>query len=324
MTVQAADRNRWLLRVLLVAAAGLLLTVLWFSTAVRASAQDEVAGDGAVDLTTAPAAPTVADAPPDGLEPPGNDPVTPVADEVAPEPAPPTDVPAPFAAVEEVLDPAPPLVEEAPPEVVPAPEVPEPPVEETAVEAVAPVAPTVEARVAAAVAEPLVLSPVLDASLPLTSPQPVARRVHTAERHPSTPAVAAADPAAPVAEVDPCPPVAPPVVATARPVRGWSHGLDGGGGPGSPDDPAPVAVSPPSVEHARGGTSRGDDPRPSDGQAAGLPAWASTATSSGRSGPDGALPSDVEPPQLRVLSSRAGPCPGHVPAPDVEILDLPA
>ena len=56
MTVQGVDRNRWLLRVLLVVGAGLLLTVLWFSTLRAARRRTRCAGEGDVDPTTAPAA----------------------------------------------------------------------------------------------------------------------------------------------------------------------------------------------------------------------------------------------------------------------------
>jgi DNA polymerase-3 subunit gamma/tau len=152
-------------------------------------------------------------------------------------------------------------------------------------------------------------------------PQVAARRVHTAEHHPSTPAAAVAVPAA---AVDPCPPVAQPVAATARPASSWSHGLDGDGWPRHRNDPAPVAVvSPPSVEHVRS-PQRGDDPSPSGEPSAVLATAVSSASSGGRTGADGDLPAGVQPPQLRVLSSRAGPCAGLVPAPHVEILDLPA
>ncbi|WP_157465592.1 hypothetical protein [Cellulomonas sp. Leaf395] len=352
MTVQGVARNRWLLRVLLGVATCILLTVLWSSTAAHASpdgsAQDEVSqgnvpqgngphgngphgnglqdnvpqGNGPPDglprddLATTPG--VTPGGPPADPVAPVDDAVPPVAEAVEPAPAPATDAPV-SVPVEEVLEPAlPPAVEEppAPQDSVP----PLPPAEALAPETST--LPPVAEEGAAEVADDLAsrLTPALVAPPSSTRPPLTTPRRRAPEYRPAAPAVPAAVPAT---AQDPCPPVAQPVVATARPVISWSRGLDGRGG-SLPDDPPPVAVSPPSLEHLRSGSSRGDDPRPPGGPAAGLPTSQSAPSSSARARADAELRADVEPPQLRVLSCRAGPCPSPVPTPHVEILSSPA
>ncbi|MDQ0375214.1 hypothetical protein [Cellulomonas humilata] len=314
MTEQGVVGTRWLLRALLVVCAGLLLTVLGFSTSAHAADDAPGQGDAA---TTEPSTPV------DDPVPAADDPDAPVVATTMLATVPVVDETEPVGSVPEVLEPA-----ESLPEVLSAPEVPSdlPP----EVDAPATPLPVVVDVRAAEVVGTLTPSsaPALDAlrpPAPLLSTSPRARAV---EHRPMTPA--AADTSAPAVPVPaavvaqtPCPIVAAPVVATARPTSPWSRGVDGGNRP-QPDDLPPVVVAPPSVEHVRSGPSRGDDPVPADGPAALLPPAGSAGSSHGRAGADGDLPAEVDPPQLRVLSSRAGPCPTTAPAPQDEILDSPA
>jgi hypothetical protein len=141
-----------------------------------------------------------------------------------------------------------------------------------------------------------------------------ARPVRGPEHGPTAAPVAAPVPAAAVAAQAPCPVVAAPSVATARPASPWSRPFDRDNG-SQRDDLPPAAVSPAGVEHARSGSARGDLPPVSAGSASGAPTWVSAGPTLGHAGADRDLPAAVEPPQLRVLSSRAGPCPVPAPAP---------
>jgi len=315
MTEQGVVGTRWLLRALLVVCAGLLLTVLGFSTSAHA-AEDAPGQDDAA--TTEPSTPV------DDPVPAADDPVASVFATTMLATVPVVDETEPAVSVVEVLEPA-----ESLPEVLSAPELPSDLPPEVGAPAT-PLPALVDVRATEVVGTLTPSSaPALDALRPPVPELSTPPRARAVEHRPRTPAAAdASAPAAPVPAAvvvaqAPCPIVAAPVVATARPASSWNRGLDGGSGP-RPDDLPPVVVAPPSVEHVRSGPSRGDDPVPAGGPAALLPPAGSTVSSHGRAGADGDLPAEVEPPQLRVLSSRAGPCPTTAPAPQDEILDSPA
>ena len=194
-----------------------------------------------------------------------------MAEAVEPAPAPATDAPASVPL--EVLEPAlPPAVEEppAPQDSVP----PLPPAEALAPETST--LPPAAEEPAAEVADDLAsrLTPALVAPPSSTRPPLTTPRRRAPEYRPAAPAVPAAVPAT---AQDPCPPVVQPVVAPlAR--SSLEPRADGRGG-SLPDDPPPVAVSLPSLEHLRSGSSRGDE---AGGPAAGLPTSQSPVVQRGR------------------------------------------
>ena len=315
MTEQGVVGTRWLLRALLVVCAGLLLTVLGFSTSAHAADDAPGQGDAA---TTEPSTPV------DDPVPAADDPDAPVVATTMLATVPVVDETEPVVSVPEVLEPA-----ESLPEVLSAPELPSdlPP----EVDAPATPLPAVVDVRAAEVVGTLTPSsaPALDAlrpPAPLLSTPPRARAV---EHRPRTPA--AADTSAPAVPVPaavvaqaPC-----PIVARAR-----------------RRDRAPVlAVEPrarrrqpaparrPAAGRRRAAQRRArpqrSEPRgrPASRGRPGRPACrprAAPGRPTGAPAPTGTCPAEVEPPQLRVLSSRAGPSPTTAPAPQVEILDSPA
>ncbi|GEK20067.1 hypothetical protein [Cellulomonas xylanilytica] len=343
MTVQGAAGMRWLLRAVLVVAAGLLvalLTALWSAASARAAVEPvgDVGGvtptalepmavltsDGGVDPVPVPALDPVLDPALDpGLDP-VLDPVVETVGTVVPETTGPVAVPVTLAAAPDAVPDAEPVtvVTVAVPEVVPDAVVPVlAPVTETVEQAVLPVVSVVTAPITAA------LPPVASAPEPVGDVlQPVATAtVPAPAKH--GPAAGAATvttqlvPSAPAVTVVPCATVAPPDVSTARPSPTRLPGGDGSAP--LPDDPLPMVASPPSVEHLRSQTTR-DDARPSGAPTTSLPPAGSGTASGERSGADGDLPAELEPPQLRVLSARAGPGPTLLVAPKIEILDSPA
>lgn len=361
MTVQGVAGPRWLLRLLLVVGLGLLvavLTALWWAPSAHATPDT---GD-ATAAALAPVTDLVGDAVTSGATEAVGDVVTTATDTVAPvAESVTTRTVAPvvetFAApvAETVVPVAEPVVAPVAEVVAPVAETVAPVAEAVAApvaEVVAPVAETPAAPVAEAVGPVVdVLTPVAEAVTPVVAP--VAGAATTAAgalvpltdalgpvtgalTAPSSPVLdvlrpvlslqgggrgATAVPVVPDAAALPCPTVAAPVVPTVRPSSPWQPGAAHDSGP-RPDDRLPVVVPPPSVEHVRSSTS--DHPRPTGGPATGLSMTTAGTASGGRAGADGDLPADLEPPQLRVLSTRAGPGAGPATAPQIEILDSPA
>ena len=329
MTVQGGARPIWLLRAVLVVGLGVLLTVLltvlWSS---GAWAQDD-----AVAAEVEPAQ-TVSGAAPEGT--PADDvapvstvaatiepPLPPVADELTPDGSAsdaPMLEPVPEGAGEPVSVAA---QDPAPPDPSTPPSLDRAPVASTT--PTAPVAPPVADVRGETVVEIGAPSPAADLG-PVRQPAsawPIAPRRDLA-RHAVPPVFAV--PVAPNAVAiahDPCPTIAPPVAVAVRPASSPAPEREHSPVP-LPDEPAPVAAPPPTVVHARTGTARGDGSVPSGWRAACLPTWTSgvSASSRDRGGED--LPAGVEPPQLRVLSTRAGPVLTPVPATPIESLDSPA
>ncbi|GEL96795.1 hypothetical protein [Cellulomonas terrae] len=334
MTVQGVAGPRWLLRLLLVVGLGMLvavLTVLWSAPSAHATPDPDAAATAATASLTG----LVGDIAASGATGADGGAVTTATEAVAEgEPV----APAAETAVEPVPEAAAPVAETF---VVPVVESLATPVTETPVapvaESVAPVAetpgPVVEVGAPVAESVTTVLGPVAEVATAATSglgpvagaltaslpPVPDAPRLVGSPRHGMAPAPRA--PVVAVAAPLPCPTVAAAVVPTVRPSSPWHPGTSHDDAP-RPDDRLPVVAPPPGAEHVRSGTA--DHPRPTGRPAAGLSTPSAGTSSGARSCVDGDLPADLEPPQLRVLSVRAGPGAEPAVAPQIEILDSPA
>ena len=294
MAVRGVAGAQWFVRAVLVGAAGLLVALLLSLWSAPAYATDEapVASEDAPSAAPDPEADdiVVAAVALDTAD------TARSAEQAAPEPT--ASEQDPVATVPEQAVPA----ADAPPAAEPATEqTPEAaasvPARVTAVIPVAAPAPAVTA-VTAVPAPPVLVGPVaVDPPTVLKAPHP------TSHSDLVTRPVAPARVLVPVAA--PCLTVPAPVVPTTRPAwRGTPAPAPDGGLPTR--DPMPVVAAPPSAEHLRSHLTR-DDQRLRGEAAAGLPVVPRAGPPTGHGNASGLVPAALDPPQLRVLSTRAGP-----------------